>query len=54
MLGEEEVDRVVQRLREGDAQALELVMARYASRLYRVAHGITQNAADAEEVVQDV
>jgi RNA polymerase sigma-70 factor (ECF subfamily) len=29
-------------------------MERYASRLYRVAYGITQNAADAEEVVQDV
>lgn len=44
----------VQRLREGDTGALELLMERYASRLYRVAHGITQNAADAEEVVQDV
>ena len=29
-------------------------MERFASRVYRVAHGITGNAPDAEEVVQDV
>jgi RNA polymerase sigma-70 factor (ECF subfamily) len=29
-------------------------MERYASRVYRLAHGITRNEADAEEVVQDV
>lgn len=29
-------------------------MEQHAPRVYRVAHGITQNAADAEEVVQDV
>ena len=29
-------------------------MERYASRVYRLAHGITRNAADAEEVAQDV
>jgi len=45
---------VVERLRGGDTGALEILMEQYASRLYRVAHGITQNAADAEEVVQDV
>lgn len=45
---------LVQRLRAGDVAALEILMARHASRVYRVAHGITQNAADAEEVVQDV
>lgn len=29
-------------------------MARYGARVYRLAYGITRNAADAEEVVQDV
>jgi RNA polymerase sigma-70 factor (ECF subfamily) len=29
-------------------------MERYASRVYRLAHGILRNAADADEVVQDV
>lgn len=29
-------------------------MARFASRVYRLAFGITRNAADAEEIVQDV
>jgi RNA polymerase sigma-70 factor, ECF subfamily len=45
---------VLQRLRAGDAAALEILMEQHAPRVYRVAHGITQNAADAEEVVQDV
>jgi len=38
----------------GDAGALEALMARHSSRVYRVAYGITRNAADAEEIVQDV
>lgn len=42
------------RLRAGDGAALEPLMERFASRVYRVAHGVTGNAADAEEVVQDV
>jgi RNA polymerase sigma-70 factor (ECF subfamily) len=42
------------RLRVGDGTALEPLMERFASRVYRVAHGITGNAPDAEEVVQDV
>jgi RNA polymerase sigma-70 factor (ECF subfamily) len=42
------------RLRAGDGTALEPLMERFASRVYRVAHGVTGNAADAEEVVQDV
>lgn len=42
------------RLRAGDGTALELLMERFASRVYRVAHGVTGNAPDAEEVVQDV
>ena len=45
---------VIERLRGGDAAALEALMDRYAPRLYRLAHGITRNGADAEEVVQDV
>ena len=45
---------LVQRLRDGDHEALEILMERYASRVYRIAHGITRNAPDAEEVVQDV
>jgi RNA polymerase sigma-70 factor (ECF subfamily) len=42
------------RLRAGDGTALEPLMERFASRVYRVAHGVTGNASDAEEVVQDV
>jgi len=38
----------------GDGDALEALMARYASRVYRLAYGITRSAPDAEEVVQDV
>jgi RNA polymerase sigma-70 factor (ECF subfamily) len=45
---------LVARLRTGDTAALEVLMERYASRVYRLAHGITGSAADAEEVVQDV
>jgi RNA polymerase sigma-70 factor (ECF subfamily) len=45
---------LVERLRGGDCAALESLMERYASRVYRVARGITRTDADAEEVVQDV
>lgn len=45
---------LVERLRSGDAAALETLMERYASRVYRLAYGITRSEADAEEVVQDV
>jgi RNA polymerase sigma-70 factor (ECF subfamily) len=45
---------LVERLRAGDATALEPLMERYATRIYRVAYGITRSGADAEEVVQDV
>jgi RNA polymerase sigma-70 factor (ECF subfamily) len=45
---------LLQRLREGDAGALEAVMERYGARVYRLARGVTRNDADAEEVVQDV
>ena len=43
-----------ERLRAGDAGALEPLMERFGSRLYRVANGICGSSADAEEVVQDV
>ena len=45
---------LVDRLRGGDAAALETLMECYASRVYRVVRGITRTDADAEEVVQDV
>jgi RNA polymerase sigma-70 factor (ECF subfamily) len=47
-------DRLIERLRQGDTQALEAVMTRYSGRVYRLAFGITRNDADAEEIVQDV
>lgn len=49
-----EEQAVLERLRNGDTAALETLMDRYAPRIYRLAHGITRNAADTEEVVQDV
>src|SRR6059036_2080516 len=45
---------LVERLRGGEQAALEALMERFAPRVYRLAHAITRNAADAEEVVQDV
>jgi RNA polymerase sigma-70 factor (ECF subfamily) len=45
---------LIERLQAGDTTALGPLMDRHASRIYRVAHGITRNEADAEEVVQDV
>ncbi|HSF07633.1 MAG TPA: sigma-70 family RNA polymerase sigma factor [Methylomirabilota bacterium] len=45
---------LVERLQAGDAEALEMLMERYSARIYRLAHSITRNAGDAEEVVQDV
>ena len=45
---------LVERLKGGDGAALETLMERYASRVFRVARGITRTDADAEEVVQDV
>ena len=42
------------RLRAGDVAAIEPLMERYGSLVYRVAYGITRNQADAEEVAQDV
>lgn len=45
---------LIERLRAGDVSALEPLMERYATLVYRVAYGITRNEADAEEVAQDV
>jgi RNA polymerase sigma-70 factor, ECF subfamily len=45
---------LVERLRAGDVSALEALMERYASCVFRVARGIARTDADAEEVVQDV
>jgi RNA polymerase sigma-70 factor (ECF subfamily) len=45
---------LVEALQAGDTAALEALMERYTDRVYRVAYGITRNAEDAEEVVQDV
>lgn len=49
----QEDSALLARLCQGDATALEPLMDRHVGRLYRVAHGITRNPADAEEVVQD-
>lgn len=45
---------LVERLRNGEADAVESLMESYSGRVYRVARGITNNDSDAEEVVQDV
>jgi RNA polymerase sigma-70 factor (ECF subfamily) len=45
---------LVDRLRRGDVAALDTLMARFAGKAFRIAFGITRNAADAEEVVSDV
>lgn len=45
---------LLERLRRGDASAVELLMTAYADRVYRLAYGVTRNEADAEEIVQDV
>lgn len=45
---------LIERLRAGDPAALEELMSLFASRVYRLAYGITRSEGDAEEVVQDV
>ena len=45
---------LIQRLRAHDAAALETLIERHGSRVYRVAFGITRNHPEAEEVAQDV
>jgi RNA polymerase sigma-70 factor (ECF subfamily) len=50
-----EVDcELIDRLKAGDQQALETIFNRYAAKLYNVAQRIVGEAADAEEVIQDV
>ena len=45
---------IVAALQAGEPRALERLIKRYASRVYRVALDMTRNHADAEEVMQDV
>jgi RNA polymerase sigma-70 factor (ECF subfamily) len=45
---------LIERLRARDATALETLIERHSSRVYRVAFGITRSHQEAEEVVQDV
>ncbi len=45
---------LVERLRGGDVAALEALMGRHFTRVYRLAREITRNEADAQEVAQDV
>ena len=45
---------LVELLQRGDASALERLIKRHGSRVYRLVCQITRNEADAEEVVQDV
>ena len=45
---------LIKRLRRADPDAIEALMERFAAKAFRLAHGITKNSADAEEVVQDV
>jgi RNA polymerase sigma-70 factor (ECF subfamily) len=46
--------RLVDGIRAADPMALETLMCQYADGVYRLVLGVTRNAADAEEVVQDV
>ena len=54
MEGDEGELSLLERLRSGDPAVVEALMEEYASRVYRLAYGITRNQSDAEEVVQDV
>lgn len=46
--------QIIERLKIGDSAALETVFNLYAAKLYRVAQRILGDAADSEEVIQDV
>lgn len=46
--------RVIERLKEGDQDALEAIFNAYSGKLYNVAHRILGETADTEEVIQDV
>jgi RNA polymerase sigma-70 factor, ECF subfamily len=45
---------LIERLKNGDEDALEALFNLYASRLYNVAHKILGDGADTQEVIQDV
>src|SRR5262244_2789717 len=45
---------LVERLKAGDEEALELIFNRYSAKLYNVTQKILGEAADVEEVIQDV
>jgi RNA polymerase sigma-70 factor (ECF subfamily) len=45
---------IIEGLRRADPTAIEQLVTTFGGKIYRVAHGITRNAADAEEVAQDV
>ena len=45
---------LVERLKAGDEEALELIFNRYSPKLYNVAQKILGEVADVEEVIQDV
>ncbi|HEX9787722.1 MAG TPA: sigma-70 family RNA polymerase sigma factor [Candidatus Binatia bacterium] len=50
----QEDSQLIERLKAGDQAALEAVFDLYAKKLYRVAQRILGEAADTEEVIQDV
>jgi len=45
---------LVERFLKGDKTALDELLQRYYSRVYRLAYGILRNPQDAEEVIQEV
>lgn len=45
-------EQLLQRLQSGDSQAYSDLVARYAGGLRRLAHGLTGNASDADDLVQ--
>jgi RNA polymerase sigma-70 factor (ECF subfamily) len=47
-------EQLIERLKNGDEQALEIFFKRYSGHLYNVAHRILGEGADSEEVIQDV
>ena len=47
-------EKLVERLKDWDPEALESIMSKYRARLLAVANRICKNPADAEEIVQDV
>ena len=53
-VADESVPDLIRRTRTGDADALAALYARFGADLYRLAHRLTGNAADAEDVVHDV